>query len=449
MSFGRGFSLKVRIDLLFGLLLFFGLAADLGRMIADARPRVHAESETMTRLSRDFVQAALTSLHDSPDPDARLRQMLGSLGPLRHVRIGFSESNDAAAAMLSVAEANARAAPDWFAGLIGVHPGVTLLPAVVGERQIGLVVIASDPSDEIDEVWTAASGLALMGGAVALAALLGASLLLGRTLKPLTDYGAALGLLRDGNFFARVKPAGSPEFVDIGAKVNALAEALECFSETNQQLIHRLMEVQDDERKAIAHELHDEIGPHLFAIRASAAVLAARLRDSGSEAQAETARTISSQIEALQGHNRRILRRLRPAALDDLGLAEALEILVKGWRETDPSVEVTLSLPGKLEECDPQQSLVLYRVVQEALTNIFRHARARCASVRVAYADSSDGAKNLAVEVRDDGIGLADARPGLGLTGMRERMRGLGGAFACGPAPEGGTVLEAVFPLRR
>jgi two-component system sensor histidine kinase UhpB len=228
-----------------------------------------------------------------------------------------------------------------------------------------------------------------------------------------------------------------------------LAETLEGLSGTNQQLIQRLMQVQDDERKAIAHELHDEIGPHLFGIRANAAALAASLRAGGLEKQASSAKAISDQVEALQGHNRRILRRLRPAALDDLGLAEALEILVKSWSEIEPSVDLTLSLPDRLENCDPQQSLALYRVVQEALTNVFRHAKAHHAWVTIAYRDKAKGSRTLEVKVRDDGLGLgANVRPGLGLTGMRERMRGLGGSFACGPSPEGGTLVEALFPLR-
>jgi two-component system, NarL family, sensor histidine kinase UhpB len=444
MFSGRGLSLKIRIDLLIGLLLFCGLAADLARVIVDARPRVQAEDEAMTRISKDFAQAALASLQDSPDPEAGLRQMLASLGRLRHVRISFVKSNEAAA--LAFVDSSRHVAPRWFAALIGASPSVSVLPAVAGGRTLGQIVIASNPSDEIDEIWEAASSLGLIGGAVAMAALLGASLLLGRTLRPLGDYGATLGRLRDGDFVARALPAGSPEFVDIGLKINSLAEALEGFKATNQSLIQQLLEVQDDERKAIAHELHDEIGSHLFAIRASAVVLAAGLRAEGADRQALRASAIGDQVEALQGHNRRILRRLRPAALDDLGLAEALEILVKGWRETEPSVDLTLDLPDKLDDCHPLASLALYRLVQEALTNVYRHARASHASVSIAC-DMSQ--RNLRVKVRDDGVGLkTDARPGLGLTGMRERMRALGGSFACGPSPEGGTLVEAMFPLR-
>ncbi len=209
-----------------------------------------------------------------------------------------------------------------------------------------------------------------------LAARLGASLLLGRTLRPLDDYGAALGRLSAGDFAARVKPGGSPEFVDIGEKINALARALESLSAANRDLIQKLMEVQDDERRTIAHELHDEIGPHLFALRANAAVLQANLRQQGAEKQATTAGAICAQVEALQGQNRRILRRLWPAALEDLGLAEALRILVQGFEATQPKIDIRMRLPENLDACGPREKLALYRLAQEALTNVFRHAGA-------------------------------------------------------------------------
>jgi len=172
---GSGLSLKVRIDLLFGLLLFFGLAADLGRMIAEAGPRVRAEDGAMTHISRDFAAAALASLKDSPDPEAGLRQMLASLGPLRHVRIGFAKSGEATPVALPASEPGRDRAPDWFARLIDVHPGLDALPVVVNGRPLGQIVIASDPTDEINEIWAAASSQALTGGAVVIAALLGAS----------------------------------------------------------------------------------------------------------------------------------------------------------------------------------------------------------------------------------------------------------------------------------
>ena len=443
---GSNLSLKVRIDLLFGLLLFFGLAADLGRMIAEAGPRVRAEDEAMTRISRDFAAAALASLKDSTDPEAGLRQMFASLGPLRHVRIYFAKFGEATPVALPAPapDPGLDRAPDWFARLIGVHPGMDALPAVVNGQRLGQIVIASDPRDEIDEIWAAASSLALTGGALVLAALLGASLLMGRTLKPLDHYCAALKRLGDGDFSTRVAPAGSPEFVDIGKKINALGQALEDLSAANRKLIQKLMDVQDDERRAIAHELHDEIGPHLFALRANAAVLENSLRQQGADKAAGTARAICAQVEALQGQNRRILRRLRPAALEELGLAEALRILVQGFAEAQNDVAIVLNLPDNFAPCGPREELALYRLVQEALTNVFRHAGAKNITVDLVYAAPGE----IAARICDDGAGFSpNAPPGLGLTGMRERMRGLGGRFIHANAPKGGAIIEAFLPL--
>ena len=101
--------------------------------------------------------------------------------------------------------------------------------------------------------------------------------------------------------------------------------------------------MQDAERKAIAHELHDEIGPHLFALRAKAAVLASRLKKDDLGDAAAAAISIRDQVEALQGHNRRILARLRPAALEELGLIEALKALVEQWRKDEPNVALEFS----------------------------------------------------------------------------------------------------------
>jgi two-component system, NarL family, sensor histidine kinase UhpB len=437
-------SLKVRIDLLFGLILLLGLAADIGRMVLNARARVQAESAAMTMVTRDLVEAAMGGLRGAPDPEAALRNLAASLDTLRHIRVVLVHDPADAAAAALVPEDIRRKAPDWFADLIHARNELTILPAAIDGRSLGAVVIASDPADEINEVWQEARNLALTGGGIALAALVGASFVLGRTLQPLRSCADALGRLRDGDYAARVESAGSPEFVDLCAKINALAEALQRLSADNRSLIQRLMDVQEDERKTIAHELHDEIGPHLFALRANATVLEAGLKQNGPEPLQRRAAAVSAAIEALQGHNKRILRQLRPPALDELGLSEALKILVQSWCETDPSVDLELCLPERLGPLDEREGLALYRIAQEALTNVHRHARATHASVVLTREDSPAA---IRLRVQDDGIGIDPAQPaGLGLAGMRERVRAVGGHFSFGNAPGGGGLVEAFLP---
>ena len=211
--------------------------------------------------------------------------------------------------------------------------------------------------------------------------------------------------------------------------------------------------MQDAERKAIAHELHDEIGPHLFGLRARAAVLASRLKKDDLGDVAAAAISICHQVEALQGQNRRILARLRPAALEELGLIAALKALVEQWRKDEPGVALEFSADPRVTELGERASLMAYRFVQEALTNAFRHSQAHRIEVTLAYDEASTTESvrdptlsGLCIRISDDGRGLAaDTTPGMGLLGMRERVRALGGVVAFGNAPNGGAVVEALF----
>ena len=255
----------------------------------------------------------------------------------------------------------------------------------------------------------------------------------------------------DGDFSARAPESGAPEFVDIAARINDLARALASLSAENSQLIERLFDAHDEERKAIAGELHDEIGPHLFALRANASILAARLAGDSQEGRAAIA--IRDQIEALQRHNRRILVNLRPAALEDLGLTAALQSLVDQWRRAEPGVTIALSADDAIARLGPRASLMAYRFVQEALTNAFRHSGARNIAATLAYEEKPGAARardsaltGLRIRVRDDGSGIAeDASSGMGLRGMRDRVKMLGGEVAITSGAKGGTLVEAVF----
>lgn len=437
-------SLKLRIDLLIGLLLFLGLAADIGRMVVAAGSRVQVESDGMMRISRDFISASLGNLPAGANEDESLRQLATNLGALRHVRIMFAKDARAVAAAQLAPDQSRLTAPEWFYALVGARPNLVVLAAMIDGRHLGDFVIAGDPADEVNEVWQDVSTLAITGGLIVLGALLGASLILARTLRPLDDYCRALGLLKDGDYSVRAQPLGSPEFVNLCGNLNALAEALSGLSASNRDLFGRLMTAQEQERKIIAHELHDEIGPHLFALRANASVMRSALTGAGPADLTARATTICGQIEALQETNRRILRQLRPPALDDLGIGPALQSLVDGWREAEPALRVALELPAGFSIRDSNQSLVVYRFVQEALTNIFRHARAKDALITLSHDEAK---KSIYIRVEDDGVGFAPDKPiGLGLAGMKERVRGLGGRVNFGSGASGGGLVEAVIP---
>ena len=140
-----------------------------------------------------------------------------------------------------------------------------------------------------------------------------------------------------------------------------------------------------------------------------------------------------------------MIRRLRPAALDELGLASALEACIDRWRALKPSLTVRLAIEGDLQGLGETLDLALYRIVQEALTNCVRHAEASWASVQLRRAAGA----GIDLTVEDNGRGMDRARqdsPGHGLAGIRERVDLLGGSFAMLSGPEGGVTIRIHLP---
>lgn len=209
--------------------------------------------------------------------------------------------------------------------------------------------------------------------------------------------------------------------------------------ERNRQLAQQLLSLQEDERAALARELHDELGQRCTAIRIEAALV----RSAAEDGQAEAAGRIDAQAQALHGLVRGLLQRLRPAQLDELGLVDALQALCESW-ETSSGVACVLHHEGRFDDLPDAAAVAAYRIAQEALSNVMRHAQARTVRVQVAR-DAG-----LRLQVRDDGVGMAPARPGargLGLLGAAERAAALGGTLSVDSAPGQGTTLRLVLPV--
>ncbi|MDB5655932.1 MAG: signal transduction histidine kinase, glucose-6-phosphate specific [Tardiphaga sp.] len=439
----RTLSLQARLTLLLALVLLAGLLVNIGRLVLEAGPRVAAEDHSVVRLAREFIAVLVVDLAEAPDPQARLARIVGDLSRLRHVSIVHEVEGATASPPLARIEA-ANAPPAWFVRL--VHPEQTTLrlPVTVNGRSLGALVIASDPIDEMAEIWDGivtqiAIGLAI--AAVLFAITMG---VVRRALAPLRQVADAMVAIEGGDYRVRVQPAGSPELADICVRLNHLAEALGAAVEGKRRLAERVVSLQDVERREIARELHDEFGPFLFALRAHGSAL---LRIAAGVAPDVAAirshgEAMLAQLGQLQQLNRRVLERLRPAGLSELGLREALGALLRWWREAHPGVVIELAVTPAAGSLGDTMELTVYRVVQEALTNVFRHADATHVVVTI---DAVDGV--VAVRVQDNGAGLGpDHRSGLGLTGMRERVLALGGTMRVHSTAQGVTV-EAMIPI--
>lgn len=431
-------SLRARLLALLGATLATGLAFGVGLLMLHAASRVRAESDSTARLAREFVATALASVAESDDPLSALRARLAEVERLRHIHIFMAGSGAAGAPA-----GEGRRAPAWFAALVAGPPSETRI-ALDGRGPLrGELALAADPGDEIDEIWGEVWLLALGAAALALAGFGVVSIVVSRALAPVSTLAEALRRLERGDRSVRMAAGAAPEFVAIASRVDALAQTLARLDAENRALVERIIHVQDAERRDIARDLHDEIGPFLFSIRAGLGALARKLEG----ARREDCLTIDAQLGALQQVNRRILGRLRPAALDEMGLEGALQALAQGWRDLEPEVAVGLHVAEAGEPLDETIALTAYRIVQEGLTNVFRHASA--ARVDVTVERIVAGAESeLRILVRDDGAGVsAGVREGIGLRGMGERVAALGGRLTLESTSPCGAALQARLPL--
>ncbi len=446
-------SLRGRINLLLALVLALGLTVNVARLVWDAAPRVQAEDQSVTRLAREFVETIVPGLNEAPDPEARLDQMIQDLRRLRHVRI--TRQGDGAA--LSVAseasgtEDDGRAVPTWFVALVHPEKSSVSVPISIRGKPEALG-ITSIPNDEIAEIWDGIVTQVEVGSAIAIALFLITMMVVGRALTPLEALSQTMGRLEAGDYDARVKPGGAPELAAICTRLNHLAATLGEAVEDKRKLAERTVSLQDQERKEIAHELHDEFGPYLFALRAHVGALMrlSESREPDINAVRRHGRAILEQVDALQQFTRRMLEKLRPVGLADLGLRAALDALQRLWNESHPEVTIATTISQSLGRTGETADLTIYRIVQEALTNVFRHADATEVNVSIEPVEHPTGSRAhrdfALVRVSDNGHGLMpDTRHGLGLTGMRERLLALGGSLTVASG-DSGVTIEAMVP---
>jgi two-component system sensor histidine kinase UhpB len=243
----------------------------------------------------------------------------------------------------------------------------------------------------------------------------------------------------------RVDPLAPGRRIDVAGADAEVAELAAAFNEMLDRLeterresARRTLSAQEEERRRVARELHDELGQVLTGVLL---LLDEASRAPGGQAGAAIEEAREAARDSID-KVRRIVRDLRPEALDDLGLATALAAMANAF-ERHSTISVARSVPATLPRLTPEQELVAYRVAQEALTNVARHAAASSASLTV---DADDGYVRIAV--RDDGQGFSEEPPDDGgIRGMRERALLVRGTVTVRSVPGQGTGVVLVLPI--
>lgn len=432
-------SLKARLHWLFALTLLGALSIGTALIVHDARRSVREEVSASLSLARHLLETSPDGAMDEESMGKLMRQ-LAELGRMRHLRLIVHRAVPEPT-LISEAQMEKTGVPALFVWLTEPEP-IRVEKWLAKPGNSPGIVIESRPEDEIAEVWGETRrflGILLWSFLGVYALVL---LLLGRAFRHVGAILDALRRVENGDYSQRLPEFPQPEFRQIAGAFNHAAEALQKARADNLALAGHSLRVQEEERRAIARELHDELGQSLSAIKALSAAI--RGRESTGETR-EAATAIAALCDTLFDSVRGLVRRLRPATIDELGLQAALEDLRQSWCKLHPGIRIDLEFAEAVENAGADAKIQIFRIVQECLTNSVRHAGAGRIAVMLSI-DSPDG---VILQVQDDGRGFDASHPpdGFGISGMRERVSCLGGQFALTSAPNRGVSVEARIPL--
>lgn len=327
------------------------------------------------------------------------------------------------------------------------NPGFEITrPVVFNNRVYGSLTVTPNAEMEITHAWENIRSLLGLSAVTVLAVCLLVYLSINRALQPARIIVAGLESMEKGNLAYRLPPFELIEWQRTAAAINQLAASQQQLLAERQKLAVKLINLQEEERRFLARELHDEFGQCLAAVNAVAASIAHTAEQQCPVLVGE-ADHISRIAQHMMDNVRDLLRRLRPAELDELGLAAGLNSLVSGWNTRGGGkIRYQLNIAGDCALLPEPLTVTLFRVTQECLTNIAKHSAAANAKVTLKIT-----AEEAALTVEDDGIAAElpfPDGPGIGLLGIRERVIALHGQLTLTTAQPHGLIVEAWLPIR-
>jgi two-component system sensor histidine kinase UhpB len=444
--------LRTRLNLVVAALSAAFVIVLIAAEIQSTRTSVREEIEAANRVAAQLLGRLAGVYSQVGGPDLVL-QFLQQLGRVRSNEVSLQSATGEVLYRSPPATYKAgREAPPWFARLLQPAPVTYSFPLRGGV----LLSVQAQPSRAVLDAWDDITRLVGVAAVMFIAVNGLAFWSVRRALEPFPVIAEGLERIQQGDLAFRLPALAGHEANAIGAAFNRMAQAVqdkvlaerkahdaEARLEERREMASLADQRVEEERRLIAHELHDEFGQSVTAIRSLALAIATQVaaRD---PATGDIARLISEEAARLYDAMHGLIPRLTPLSLDTLGLANTLESLVRDWQRRHPSI--ALSLRHQLPiELGPSIALAIYRVVQEGLINALRHAQPS----RVDIAVQCD-AQRIVATVSDDGVGLAAdwTRPGhYGLRGLAERVRQLGGTFGIGAVDGRGVRLTADIPL--
>ncbi len=447
MSLRYQINLRILISSLFILLLGGSIT------IWQARNAIDKEVESSINLAVQLIKFGFSQTSQTAFNETDWLPQFNTLNQTRHLRIQLKTPSGE---IISIAHKNQQTnndekPPQWFVALVesqhlqAEHPITTF-----GGKQLTLIIQAN-PLDEITEVWEESLGFFGSLLLLILFTFLAVNVAFNKALKSITVIVNALKVIETGQYSQKLPDFSIQEYDSIAKAINHMTDELNTSQQENRSLTQHTLEIQEDERQRLSQELHDELGQSLTAIKVMA-VTAGRSQVGAMGARNEIKHATDSIIsicDHLMTVVRSMMHQLHPLVLTELGLKATMEDLLHHWSVRNPELKLLLDCPDEVDHLEKKISIQVFRVVQECLTNIVRHAHAGQATIILEIVTSAT-ARALRLRVMDDGQGCAADRikTGFGLLGMRERINSLGGELIIQSQPQQGMNIIASIPLK-
>jgi two-component system sensor histidine kinase UhpB len=349
--------------------------------------------------------------------------------------------------LCSQVEALGPMAPAWFASLdgwlFGQHRSI-VKSLSLHDKDAGTVTTLAEPSAALRQSWSQVSSATWVAVVMAVGVSLLAAFVIGHALQPVRAIVGKLRKLEQGDRNSRLPAFHTVEFNHIARAVNDLSETLTRMDAASTTMSAKLFQVQEEERRALARDLHDEFGQCLTATLALAALIEANAAEQ--QEMVQDARTITRLQSRMMTTLRSTLGRLRAQHIEEIGLEASLRELLADYNIQSGPV-FRLSASGRLATIPQHVALNIYRIAQECLTNAVRHGSPTEVRLSVEHSDSPTA--TVALSVEDNGGGdpaKLNQSPGNGMLGIRERIAALGGSLCIGRTAAG-VRIAAVIPV--
>ena len=443
-------SLRIRLNILITTLLIILFLCSSFYTISHARNSVHSEVESSTQLALQLIQAASAFLLPNSDEQKQVKflRKLTELDTIRHIHIEIRSPTD----VLIPAEDNIlflkSDAPRWFVSL--VKPPATeirrwLYTPVTTPIDI---LIKPDPLDEIHESWIETRNILIFLSIFIILVNILIYIAIGLYLSPIEKILDGLSNIKKGNYKLKLPHFRLPELEKISQQFNHMTQVLLETKARNQLLTKRSLEIQEEERRNLSQELHDELGQTITAIKAVAVSI--------SNKTTLEKRYINSSVKTIVEYSdhvyqvaKNMMHRLRPSVLDEFGLVKALQNMIDEWNDNQDSIFCDFTFLDVPTDLSESLKINIYRIIQESLTNILKHSNASQVTVAIKK-DRLDNTERINLKIEDNGIGIDQDKiiPGFGLLGMKERVEMNGGIFEFESSTGNGVKINIFVPIK-